>query len=133
MTFAMRNMLTALHLIPTQQKQRRRALHQTLPQMPPPPRRIDGSWRFAAGPISSRTTSSAASARRVGHASSLRAAGLVVDSIKFSGAREAQEGAIVNKGFGKKGHVFQYLWAHGHLPRPSEPWPQKGKARLSLG
>ena len=62
----------------------------------------------------------------------MRAAGLVVDRIKFSAARAAQERAIVNKGFGRNGHVFQYLWAHGHLPRPSEPWPQKGRASLSL-
>jgi SAM-dependent methyltransferase len=61
----------------------------------------------------------------------LRAAGLVVDHIQHDANLSRQEYAVVNKGFGRKGHVFQYLFAQGHKPLRHETWPQKGTATLS--
>ena len=57
----------------------------------------------------------------------LRAAGFYVDELYTNAADEAElEAGIVASGFGRQKHVFQYLWAFGHRPRSSEPWPQNG-------
>jgi len=58
----------------------------------------------------------------------VRAAGFIVDGVFSSGrSRQATEAFVTNMQFGVKGHTFQYLWLHAHVPTPGEPWPQRGK------
>ena len=55
----------------------------------------------------------------------MRAAGFVVDEIISSGTSVVElERSIIHKGFGTRGHTFQYLWAHAHARRAGEAWPQ---------
>jgi len=64
----------------------------------------------------------------------LRAAGFVVDHITSSGKSIDQvENYVVKNNFGRRGHTFQYIYAHGHARRVGEPWPQvNASAKLTL-
>ena len=60
----------------------------------------------------------------------MRAAGFIIDEIRYRGTIAKVEMDIQRKRFGRAGHTFQYIYCLAHKPTVGEAWPQNGEAAL---